>query len=438
VRCAEGHREGRRLRLPGLVLRLDRVQAAGANWAGNHAYAANGVHRPGSVAQLQQIVGSATRLKAVGTRHCFNDIADCPGGEQVSLDRIDVPVQIDADRHTVTVGAATRYGDLAVRLDAAGYALPNLASLPHCSVAGSVATATHGSGERLGSLSTSVSAVEMVTADGQVRWFSRDRDPADFPGVVVALGGLGVVTRLRLDLVPAFAVRQVVFERLPWPAVAEHFDEMQSLAYSVSLFTDWFGAAVDQVWLVSRLEEDAGRVPGTLFGARPAPAQVHPIRGMPPQNCTVQLGLPGRWYERLPHFRLDFTPSVGAELQTEYLLPRPHAQAAFEVFRSLSARITPLLLVSEIRTVAADDAWLSPCHGRDSVAVHLTWRQRPAEVAAVLPVLAERLAPLGARPHWGKLFAGPAAGYPRRPDFLALAARLDPAGVFRSPFIARL
>jgi xylitol oxidase len=152
-------------------------------------------------------------------------------------------------------------------------------------------------------------------------------------------------------------------------------------------------------------------------------------------HCTEQLGVPGPWYDRLPHFRLGFTPSSGAELQSEYFLPRPHAAAAFEAFRSLSGLVSPLLQVSEIRTVAADEQWLSPCYGADCVAVHLTWQPRPAEVLAALPVIEDRLAPLAARPHWGKLFAGPGAGYPRLPDFRRLMDQLDPAGTFRSPFL---
>jgi xylitol oxidase len=427
----------------------------GLNWAGNYAYGATRVVRPRTVGEVQEVVAGASRLKALGTRHCFNDIADFPGGELISLADLDPVFELDRERHTVTVGAATRYGDLAGPLDAAGYALANLASLPHCSVAGSVATATHGSGERQRNLAAAVSAVELVTADGELRRFTRDGDPAEFGGVVVALGALGVVTRLALDLVPAFRVRQEVYEHLPWTAAAEHFDELQDSAYSVSLFTDWAGASIDQVWLKSRVGQspvpgatadrtpvasDWPVVPGArrdLFGASPAGGQRHPVAGMPPENCTAQLGVPGPWYDRLPHFRLGFTPSSGAELQTEYLMPRRHALAAFEMLRAMSDRITPLLLVSEIRTVAADEAWLSPCYGTDCVAVHFTWLPRQSEVEALLPVIEERLAPFEARPHWGKLFAGPGAGYPRLADFRALARRLDPGGTFRSPFVAR-
>jgi alditol oxidase len=441
----------------------------GRNWAGNHAYAAARLHRPGSVGELQELVAGARRLKAIGTRHCFNDVADFPGGELVSVAGLPAGIEIDRSRHSVTVGAATTYGELAPVLDAAGYALANLASLPHCSVAGSVATATHGSGERHRNLAAAVSAVELVAADGELRRYFRDRDP-DFGGVVVALGALGVVTRLTLDLVPAFTVCQQVYEGLRWATAVEHFDELQAAGYSVSLFTGWAGETIDQVWVKTRLAggsppgsgrppalptvspPGSGRppsdlppvplrapVPARLLGARPAGGPRHPVPGASAVHCTEQLGVPGPWYDRLPHFRLGFTPSSGAELQSEYFVPRRHAAAAFEAFRSLSGLVSPLLQVSEIRTVAADEQWLSPCYRTDCVAVHLTWQPRPAEVLAALPVIEDRLAPLAARPHWGKLFAGPLfAGYPRLPDFRRLMDQLDPTGTFRSPFLTRL
>jgi xylitol oxidase len=403
------------------------------NWAGNHRYAARRIHRPRSVEELQELVAGAGAIKALGTRHCFNDIADFPGGELVDLAGIDSDIEIASEKNTVTVGAATRYGDLARPLHEAGHALPNLASLPHCTVAGSVATATHGSGQRHGGLATTVSGLTLLTADGELRDYSRQADPHVFPGLVVGLGALGVVTRLTLDLVPAFELRQDVYEDLPWDLALAHFDELQAAAYSVSLFTDWTGPAVRQVWLKSAADATP---PADLFGARPADGPRHPVPGISPEHCTEQGGVPGPWYDRLPHFRLGFTPSAGEELQTEYLLPRRHAVAALEEVRALGPRIAPLLAVSEVRTVAADDLWLSPCHGEDCVAIHFTWLPRQAEVSALLPEIERRLAPYRARPHWGKLFHA-AGEYPRLADFRALADHLDPTGAFRNPFLAR-
>lgn len=412
----------------------------GSNWAGNLTYAADRVVRPVSVAELRTVVTGTGRLRPLGTRHSFNDIADIPGGTQVDVSDIDCPLWIDEDAGTVTVGAATRYGDLAGPLDTAGHALANLASLPHCTVAGSVATATHGSGRHNRNLAAAVSALELVTADGEIRMFSRTADPDVFPGVVVALGALGVVTRITLDVVPSYRVRQYVFDRLPWEAAFGEFDAIQDAAYSVSLFTTWAEDTIDQVWLK---HTDLSVEPAPeFFGATAATEPRHPVRaaGLAAANCTEQLGVPGPWYDRIPHFRLGFLPSAGDELQSEFFVPHRHAVAAIRAVRELADLVAPLLLVSEIRTVAGDDLWLSPAHGGDRVAIHFTWRQRPAEVAAVLPVIEERLAGFEVRPHWGKLFhGGPwlATRYPRLADFRALAAELDPDGRFAGPFLRR-
>jgi xylitol oxidase len=412
------------------------------NWAGNHRYAADAVLTPRTTDEVRAAVAAASSVKALGSRHCFNDIADSPGGTLLDLRGLESPVEIDADAATVTVGGGARYGDFAEQLHAAGFALTNLASLPHITVAGSVATGTHGSGRRQRGLASAVSALELVTADGEVRTFSRDGDPDVFPGLVVGLGALGVVTRLTLDVVPTFDVRQDVFDGLLWDAAYEHFDEITGAGHSVSLFTNWSNDVIDQVWIKSRVEPGrpfAGRT--GLHGALPADGPRHPAHaaGVPAGNTTPQLGVPGPWHERLAHFALAFTPSVGDELQSEYFMPYEHAASAIEAVRGLGDLVSPLLLVSEIRVVAGDELWLSPAHGGDRVALHFTWGPHQPEVEAVLPVLEERLAPFGARAHWGKLFHGAALtpDYPRLTDFRSLAAGLDPTGKFRNPFLAR-
>jgi xylitol oxidase len=408
------------------------------NWAGNHTFTAGRVVRPSTVEELRALIVETPMIKPVGTRHSFNDIADFTGGTQVDVSGIDCPLEIDKDNGTVTVGAATRYGDLAGPLDAAGYALANLASLPHCTVAGSVATATHGSGQHNQNLSAAVAGLELVTADGSVRTYTRDGDPDVFGGLVVGLGALGVVTRVTLDVVPTYRIRQYVFDHLPWDAAFDCFDEIQDAAYSVSLFTVWAEDTIDQVWLKNI--DDGQHARADFYGAPAATEARHPVRaaGLSAVNCTEQLGVPGPWYDRIPHFRLAFTPSAGDELQTEYFVPRRHAVDAIRAVRELADLVAPLLLVSEIRTIAGDDLWLSPAYGGDRVSVHFTWQPRWPEVAAVLPVIEEQLTPFGARPHWGKLFHGGAwlaDRYPRMADFRALAARLDPAERFASPFV---
>ncbi|MFF2032541.1 FAD-binding protein [Arthrobacter sp. NPDC058192] len=394
---------------------------------------------PASVAELQDVVADARKIRALGSRHSFNDIADT-AGTLIVLDRLDAAISIDRQAMTVSVSGGTRYGTLAAELQRHGFALHNLASLPHISVAGAVATATHGSGDRNGNLATAVAALELVTADGAVVT-ARRGDP-DFDGMVVGLGALGIVSRLTLDIEPSFHVAQSVFEGLDWEQVLEKFDDVTSSAYSVSLFTDWSGEKIGQAWLKNRTDEPAvsAGLP-EFFSGLPATRARHPLPGVSGSNCTQQLGLAGPWSDRLAHFRMEFTPSKGDELQSEYLVPREHAVEAIRTLRRLSGIITPLLLIGEVRTIAADQLWLSPNYGRAGIGLHFTWRQDQPAVKAILPRLEAELAPLGARPHWGKLFHAGAADlaplYPRFADFTALAGRLDPDGKFRNAFLDR-
>jgi alditol oxidase len=415
------------------------ARSPGTNWAGNYRYRAEALHRPSSLEQLQDIVAGAASVHVLGSRHSFTAIADAT--ELISLEALHseealpAGVVVDHDARTVSFGAGLKYGELVERLGDEGVALHNLASLPHISVAGAVATATHGSGVRNGNLATAVAAVQLVTSGGELLQFSRG--DADFEGVVVGLGALGAVTRLTLDVQPAFEVRQRVFEGLPFEALCEHFDEIVSCGYSVSAFTHWEGA-IDQVWVKSRIDEP-DLVDDDLFGATPATVDRHVIRGLDPTPCTPQLGRPGPWSDRLPHFRMGFTPSAGEELQSEYLLPRTHAVEAIEALRSIAEKIRPWLLVCEIRTIAADRLWMSMNHGQDSVGLHFTWRPDQEAVERVLQDLEAALARFGARPHWGKVFLEGATDiaprYERHADFVRLAERLDPRGAFRNEWL---
>jgi len=419
------------------------------NWAGNHTFGAARVHRPKTVGQVRDLVAAGSRVRALGARHSFNDIADTPG-DLISLERLNRIVALDTSRRTVTVEAGIRYGELGRALNEAGFALHNTASLPHISVAGACATATHGSGDGNGNLATAVASLDVVTAGGDVVTLSRERDEERFRGAVVGLGALGVVTQVTLDVVPAFQVRQAVYEDLLLDQMEAHFDAITASGYSVSLFTDWSGPRINQVWVKRRVadrddrdaagEREAGEA-REFFGARPATVKRHPIVSLPAEPCTEQLGIPGPWHERLPHFRMEYVPSSGAELQSEYFVPRQHALAAFRAINGLRDQIVPLLQMSEVRTIAADDLWMSTCYQRDSVAFHFTWVLDWPAVAALLPLIEERLAPFDARPHWGKLFTmSPArlgAVSPRLGEFRALARELDPAGKFRNEFLER-
>jgi alditol oxidase len=397
------------------------------NWAGNLEYGTNRVHEAGSVEQIRAVLKSHEKVKVQGTRHCFNSIAD---SRENLLTLTSREMSIDAQAGAVTVDAGVTYGQLGPYLEEQGFGLHNLASLPHISIAGACSTATHGSGERNGNLATAVRALEMVTADGEVVKLARGS--GDFAGAVVGLGALGVITRLTLDLEPAYSMRQYVYEDLRLAEMRDHFDEIQASGYSVSLFTDWREQRVRELWIKAR---EAFAAPPELFGARLATRKFHPIGELSAEHCTEQMGLEGPWYDRLPHFRMGFTPSAGQELQTEYFVPRRNAVDAILAVERLRDEIAPLLLISEIRTIAEDDLWMSPCYRRASVAIHFTWKPDWTAVRGLLPRIEKELAPFEPRPHWGKLFTMIPSGYEKLAEFRGLAAKYDPAEKFRNDFL---
>src|SRR5881275_3762009 len=412
---------------------MTETHAPERNWAGNYTYRAKKLHRPTTIEQVQEIVANAASVHVLGSRHSFNDIAD--SWELISLENLPADVVVDHQAHTVSLGGGVKYGNLVKTLNDEGVALHNLASLPHISVAGAVATATHGSGVTCGNLATAVAGLSIVTSGGEIIKASRG-DP-DFDGLVVGLGALGAVTRITLDVQPAYEVKQLVFEGLSWKALYDHFDEITSCGYSVSIFTRW-GETNDQVWVKSRTDEP-DRVEGDLFGAVAATVDRHPIFELDPTSCTPQLGRPGLWSDRLPHFRMGYTPSIGEEIQSEYLFPCRHALGAIEAVRTLADGMRPILQVSEIRRVAADRLWMSMNYEEDSVAIHFTWKRQPDAVQAMTERIEEALTPLEARPHWGKVFQADAGAiavlYPRHADFVRLVERLDPRGAFRNSWL---
>jgi xylitol oxidase len=409
------------------------------NWAGNVTYGAARFHSPTSIDDLQAIVATSTKARAVGSRHSFNAIADTDG-DQISLAALPRVVELDPRAQTVTVDGGIRYGELATILDDAGWALANLASLPHISVAGACATATHGSGTANGNLATAVSAMEIVVATGDVVEVSRDDDPELMDAVIVGLGALGIVTRLTLAVQPSFAVRQRVFEHLSMPAALDHLDEIMADGYSVSLFTSWRADVIEQVWRKRRVDSaDSDDAVAARLGAAPAQHDVHPITSLPAEPCTPQSDVAGPWHERLPHFRMGFTPSSGEELQSELFVARAHAADAMRTLVGLHDVLAPVLQISEVRAVAADTLWLSPSHQRDSIALHFTWVPSWPDVEPVLRQMEAALAPFGPRPHWGKLSTLPGdtlrARIPRLESFAELAAEWDPTGKFRNPYL---
>ena len=416
----------------------EQPSAPRTNWAGNYTYSTGRVDLPKTVEDVQAILKTRNTLKAIGTRHSFNGIADTTG-DQISLSELN-HMELDEKSRTVAVGAGVRYGQLAPYLDAHGYALHNLASLPHISVAGACATATHGSGNKNGNLSTAVSAMEIVTADGRVVVLSKGRDGERFRGAVVALGGLGVVTKVTLDVQPTFRMTQAVYENLPLGQLEKHFDEIFSSGYSVSLFTNWQNHRATQVWIKRRVDQGPScTFEPDFFGATLATKKLHPVAGHLAESCTEQMGIPGPWYERLPHFRMNFTPSSGAELQSEYFVPRDKGYEAILAVEQLRDQITPHLFISELRTIDADDLWMSPCYKRPSMTIHFTWKPDWLVVKKLLPRIEEKLAPFNAKPHWAKLFTMSPSRlkslYEKMPDFQALLKEYDPHAKFRNEFL---
>jgi xylitol oxidase len=401
------------------------------NWAGNITFSAE-VRTPATVPEMQELVRLSEQVRVLGSGHSFNRIADTTG-TLVSVAGLPRVAALDRSDDTVTIAAGLRYGEVTAYLQDEGRALHNLGSLPHISVAGACATGTHGSGDANRPLAAAVTSTTFIAADGELVTLTRD-DP-DFAGAIVSLGALGVTVELELETQPSFEISQVVYDGLPVERLGSDFEEIFSSAYSVSAFTDW----VDPDVMVWRKMLAGTPYEPSWLGGRIADGARHPIKAMPADFATQQGGVEGPWNERLPHFRLEFTPSNGEELQSEFFVPRAAAAEAFEELKALGDRMAPVIQISEIRTIAADDLWLSPSQGRDTVALHFTWIQDEEAVRPVVAAIENVLLPLGARPHWGKVFTVDAATlrdcYPKVPDFVDLAAKYDPEGKFRNDYL---
>jgi alditol oxidase len=409
-----------------------------SNWAGNLDYHAEHYYQPKSVAELQSMVRQLASIRALGSRHSFNTIADTPAS-QINLSKFD-SIDINEKAHTVTVGAGVRYGTLAPVIDKKGFAVHNLASLPHITVAGAIATATHGSGVKNGNLATAVSALELVNANGDVVTLTRKKDGPNFLASVVGLGCIGIVTKVTLDLLPRFDMTQIVYRNLSMDQLKDNLEAIMASGYSVSLFTDWQNHNINQVWIKDKAKSaETATIAPEFYGATAATKNMHPIEANSAENCTDQMGVPGPWYERMPHFKMNFTPSNGAELQTEYFVPRNKGYEAMMAVETLKDKITPHLFITEIRSIAADELWMSMAYQRESLAIHFTWKPETPEVNAILPLIEEKLAPFEARPHWAKLFTVPPATlkarYPKQDEFIGQIKGRDPKGKFRNDFI---
>ena len=411
------------------------------NWARNVVYSAPRVLYPATIQELGDLVRCAKKCRGLGSRHSFSRVADTTGD---LISPMMAGISINAKARTVRCGAGTTYAALAQALLAAGWAIHNLASLPHISVVGALMTATHGSGMHLGNLATALLSCEFVDARGALNACA-DANTMQ----AVMLGAIGLVTEVTLAIEPSFDLRQDVYVELPWKWLqdSDALDAVFGEAYSVSLFIDDWASerGASQAWFKRRAPGYAALAPAApvLFGAKLSRRQLHPIASESAVACTHQGEPPGPWCERLPHFRADDEPSSrGDELQSEYFVARADAPAAIEALRRIGGALQPFLQVSELRVVAADELWLSPCYKREALGIHFTWVHNMNRVVMIALQLVEAaLSPFRARPHWGKLFAMSPASiatlYPRLSDYRELVTRLDPAGKFRNTFIDR-
>ena len=409
------------------------------NWAGNLVYGSRETLFPTSLMELQDKIAVIQKVKLVGTGHSFSNIADT-NGVHISLEKMPSDISIDRQHMTVHVTGHITYGYLAKELQMNGLALHNLASLPHISIAGAVATATHGSGVGNRNLAGSVIAFEIVDANGEIHVYDTRSNAEAFNGAVIGLGAIGAVTALTLRVEPTFNVRQFVYSCLPPHCWKQYFDDIMGVGYSVSLFTDWKSSTMNQVWIKATAEDPLNFDPSLpFFDAIPCLHKMHPIPKVSPVNCTEQLGIEGPWLDRLPHFRIDFMPSAGSELQSEYILPRRYAVEALNAIGTLRDQISPVLLISEIRTIASNPFWMSTASETDSIAIHFTWKDMPQKVWDLLPKLETVLKPFQARPHWGKLFTTLKEEleriYPKMNSFRLLVKEMDPSGKFQNEFL---
>ena len=407
------------------------------NWAGNLTYSTGNLFTPKTITELQELIKKLKKIRGLGTTHCFNKIADSTQN-QISSSAFNKVVSLDKINNTVTVEAGIKYGEFCKYLDDNGYALHNLASLPHISVAGACATSTHGSGIKNGSLATAVLAIEFVNGKGELVYLTKEKDTDEFLGAVVNLGSLGIVTKLTLGLQPTFKMKQIVYQNLPMAELEKNFEAIMSAGYSVSLFTDWKNKNVSEVWIKSK-SDDLKNIAPAFYGATLATKNLHPIEALDAINCTEQMGVEGPWYERMPHFKMGFTPSSGKELQSEFFIPFQNAYQGFMAIEKLNEKVSPHLMITEVRAIAADDLLMSPFYKKACVAFHFTWKQEVEEVNAVLPFIEEALAPYNARPHWGKIFTMKPSvlqsGIEKLNEFKLLMAKHDPEGKFRNEFI---
>lgn len=405
------------------------------NWAGNIEFQDDKTLAPKSIAEIQNIVLTNPKVRARGSAHCFNTIADTKYVALV-LDQMPKEIIIDKEKKSVTVSAGLKYGEVAEELHKNGWALHNLASLPHISIAGAIATGTHGSGANNGSLATAVKSFDIVLADGSLRNVNSSEGDLYYGGVI-ALGLVGIVVRMELEIRPTYNLGQNVYLGMKRDNFRDNFDAIMGSGYSVSYVTTWQQEIAGEVW-VKFLE---GRTPPeVLFGSHCATEKLHLLKHHSPEPCNDQLGIIGPWHLRLPHFKMEFTPSSGSELQSEFFVNKDHAKSALLELEAIADQISIPLLGSEIRTIASDNFWMSPQYKSDNVALHFTWKQVPETFEAVKEI-EKILKPFDYRPHLGKIFTATpsyiSSVFPKFKDFQELICQIDPSNKFGNEMTER-
>lgn len=398
------------------------------NWAGNIKFQDSKTLAPKSISEIQDIVRTNRKVKARGTAHSFNTIADTKY-VALLLDQMPKEIIINKEKKSVTVSAALKYGEVAEELHKNGLALHNLASLPHISIAGAIATGTHGSGSNNGNLATAVKSFDVVLADGSFRNINSS-DGDLYYGGVIGLGLVGIVVRVELNIQSTFNLGQNVYLGMKRDNFRDNFDAIMSSGYSVSYVTTWQQEMAGEVW-VKFLEGTTP--PEVLFGSHGATEKLHLLKNHSPEPCNDQLGIIGPWHLRLPHFKMEFTPSSGAELQSEFFVNRAQASSALLALEAIADQISIPLMGSEIRTIASDNFWMSPHYKSNDVGIHFTWKQIPETFEAV-KAIETTLKPFQYRPHLGKIYtAAPSyisSVFPKFKNFQELISQIDPNNKF--------
>lgn len=407
-----------------------------ANWGGNLAFEQAEVVKPKTISELAEMV-RVNKVRPVGTLHSFSPIAKGEG-LLMSTANLAIKPELDSDRSVVRFGAAMRFGELALFLEQNGFALRNMGSLPHISVAGAAATGTHGSGDKNQILSSSLTSFSYLNHEGELIKVEK-QDPL-FEAFRLGLGAYGIWVEAELSIVPSFQIRQDIFLEIPWSYFLEDPSRLTSAGYSVSLFGKWGTSTISQTWVKSEVEDPRAGVP--IAAIAPEQNSKRELADGVGDNLTEQGGKPGPWLHRLPHFRLDASPSAGNEIQTEYFFTRDKIAHAIEAVHSVAGKINPVLIISEIRSIAQDDAWLSPMRRGDSIALHFTWKNEPELVDIAVQELEKVLAPMEPIPHWGKVHHFTQSDLERAHPMLSKAREqfenADPSGKFSSDYLRSL